>query len=222
MGGQEVSSSRTIVPGDIESLMQAKDARSLEEKLGVLKTAPLYQRLWLSDRLSDFLGDGSALPLNGYQAVTDQHDLRRMNGRAAHAIEALMGMHVSVSRQHETEENLQARRQLVRAVLKAQKDAKRKKQNMDIQKLQRDYSSKVRTGMHDNAMKSARVMLDLFDEWFPLGASPVVLKDILGIEGVKNDKGILYAFEDSFTEFSIQLVLDAEDGTIQWVTCEAK
>ncbi len=98
MGGQEVSRSRTIVPSDIESLMQAKDALSLEEKLGVLKTAPLYQRLWLSDRLSDSLGDGSALSLNGYQTFTDEHDLSRMNGRAAYAIEALMGMHVSVSR----------------------------------------------------------------------------------------------------------------------------
>lgn len=219
---QTESRPRTVVPGDIIALMQAKDAVSLEDKISVLKTAPLYQRLWLAQQLSEFLGDNAELTLAGYQMDPNTHNLKRAKGRAAHAIEKLTGMQLGASPQHETKEDLEAQKKSINLFLNSQKNERRKAQTKTVRTLKEAYSGKVKTGLHDNALKSARAMLDLFDEWFPLGESPDALTDILGIQGSKTDKGLTYSFDDGFTVFNIQLLLDTEDGTIEWVMCDTK
>jgi hypothetical protein len=189
------------------------DKQAVDKAVSKLRELPLFFRLSVAIKLADKVESDRRVKtaLDNYQWEHGTTDLNLISGRSAWAIEKLLGIEVPpISKDTGDEERLRisvgVKQQLtafskgVLAILEAQK------KDPPVNELVKRYgdlrlgiSNKKATGSVLDARKSLEDFLKLLNEWFPIGRSVSDLETIVGVEGEKFEKGIMYEFETGGT-----------------------
>ena len=184
------------------------------------QSGPLYLKPGLVKALMEYLTSDEKCETRNYLWEKGTHDLNRASGRAAWALEGVVGIELTKIKPTSSKKELQAVRKQAENMAKGYEAgimaaAAEFKPGKSTDELTAAYKDKIRHGIHSKDYeKSYKLMSKLFAEWFPLGKNLSELEEIMGSSGMRRE-GRVYVDYDFQTGWGgILYRLTIHDGMI--------
>lgn len=223
LGVQEDERAGSLITVDAVSafLSSTTDAGSLGRELASWKTAPIYQRLSVSEYLLAFLLDGNTCETVQYRRQEGRHDLNVVAGRAGWALEELLGEKLGTIGRESTKRaregvHSEARKKVDAYRVRIVKSKMGSKTEESTEVLKARYEGKIKPGITGaEAAKYSGAMARLLAEWFPLGKKIGELQEIVGDPGEKDNEVVSYRFDSGLGGLEYQFKV--KEGVIRSV-----
>jgi hypothetical protein len=209
-----------IFAGEVDHFVTRRsDMKSIEASLQKWRTAPLYQKISASEDLAGSLLSAEVTETTGYRWQEGSHDCNQIAGRAAWALEEMLGIQLSPVTPGISREQLRRVHAEARSLLEAYRRgamslaSERDADGSHIQRLKRSYAGKIELGLTmDRAPGCSAAFNRLLQEWFPLGKKVGDLDAIIGAVGEKTGGNVYYRFDNG--ESGVQYEVKTRDGVI--------
>ena len=188
----------------ILALSRADSEEDVEALASLCEQALAYQKLGFADAAADFITQDRPRPIPGYTWQKGRHDLESVPGRVAFVLEHIIGQELQPIGPDSTEEDLAAVRRDATRLLDAYRQgmiavSKEYRMGPSVDDLARKYKGKIDlTWQEDREDASAAAMLDLFEEWMPIGRSIDELEKIVGGKGNHGLGRVSFSFSPGF------------------------
>ncbi len=204
-------------------LFWSKDAAKLQQIVETMRKKPLLYKVLAGPTFVNALTGDHPTPLDGFEWQEGKHDFNRYPGRAAWAMEELLGIKLPTVTPKTTKKELaeiqkEAERLLREHTKKIMKESGEGKVGRPTAEIKKLYHGKiVQSQDHEKSIAAGRVMAVMLDEWFPLGKKLSDLEEIVGYKGKswkmkEVEMRVAYHFGRDWPVFSF--FFDVEKGVI--------
>lgn len=203
LGQQKQVETVQITVRDLEKFLRDEAQLSeLRKTVSSMKQAPLYLRLSLAELLVDSLRDEAKATAITYEWKKGTHDRGRVAGRAAWALEQIIGKELKVVRPTTSAPQLGlVRDEAVRLVRSYRSRALRIRSGSEPSPdaLKISYANKINPGISGElARKSSKAMNRLLSEWCPIGKRLSDLESIVGKPARVSVDKVYYRFDSGY------------------------
>ncbi len=200
-------------------LSSSIDPESMRREVEAWKKGPLYQVASGAQYLLPFLLKWEFAEAGRYRWQEGQHNLNQVEGRAAFALEILLGIKLSIITPGSIQEDrMKVHQEAKRAVenfltLAMKTSAATKTEKIEVLKAR--YHGKIKAGKRDGkGLEYHKTMYKLLLEWPPLGRKLSDLQEIIGDLGESELGYVRYHFGNGL---GVEYIIRTKDGLISSV-----
>ena len=200
---------------------------TIREWLPRLAEARPYQKLAAADALAKQMRPNVKIEMVGYRRQPGGQDLSCAAGRSAFVIQELLHIQLPPATADQNNDQIEAIQDQARTAIKAYRQAlmdsvREPRRERSVKELTEAYKGKIKIGLQTFAQGDASfwAMMDLFDEWPPIGRRMADLRAILGSDGEVQGGSRLFRIVETDGLTGTEFEIVEKDGLIVSVILE--